>query len=111
MSGFCTSLEHGFIEAFRDFLAVDLRLSELTVKGHVIMLKRFAKWLKENGVSEVTQDVLPSYLKTYSGKSSSSYANVVKSLKRLFRDYLKRPELVETFRLPKHSFKPKASAK
>jgi integrase len=40
-------------------------------------------------------------------KSPSTYANHLKSLKVYCRDYLHRPQLVETFKFPQIPFKPK----
>jgi len=46
-------------------------------------------------------------LKQYRSKSISYYANIVKSFRRFFRDFLQRPELVTSFKLPKSGFVPK----
>jgi integrase len=39
--------------------------------------------------------------------SRARYANCLKAMRVFFRDYLKRPELVSSFQLPKSVFKPK----
>ncbi len=95
------------LNGFADFLKVDLRLNELTFKSHVIQAKRILKWLESHNITEVTRESLRNYLKQYSSRNVHTYSNVVKTLKRLFRDYLEKPELVESFRLPKKSFQPK----
>ena len=95
------------LNGFADFLRIDLRLNELTVKGHVLQVKRLLKWLDSHNVNEVSRETLRGYLKEYSDKNVHTYSNVVKTLKRLFRDYLDKPELVESFRLPKKPFQPK----
>jgi site-specific recombinase XerD len=101
--GSCYLPEPELLKAFKDFLTVDLRLSEITVQGHLIQLKRFLKWVKENklDVAKMTRDQVRAYLNVYSKSSAFSYANVLKTLKRFFRDYCGKPEIIETFRLPK----------
>ena len=94
------------LNGFADFLRIDLRLSDVTVKGHVIQAKRFLKWLDSQKLDEVTRETLRSYLKGYSEKNVHTYSNVVKTLKRFFRDYLDEPELGQSFRLPKKPFQP-----
>ena len=38
---------------------------------------------------------------------TSTYSNTLKSLKVFFRDFLNKPDIVETFRFPKQNYKPK----
>lgn len=47
------------------------------------------------------------YLRTYLNKSTYAYANQLKSLRRFFRDFLKRGDIVKSFKLPRNSFSPK----
>ena len=105
--GSCYLLKSELIQDFKDFLRIDLRLCNITVQGHVFQVKRFLKWVKQNNVEEVSQDTLRSYLREFSNSSAFTYANVLKTLRRLFRDFLSKPELVESFRLPKKPFKPR----
>jgi integrase len=43
----------------------------------------------------------------FNGMSPCTYANVLKSLKVFCRDFLKKPELIESFKFPQVPFKPK----
>jgi len=101
-------LEPKLVEDFKSFLSIDLRLNHVTVQGHVFQVKRFRRWLIKNRVNDVSRDVLRSYLREYASSSVFTYSNVVKSLRRLFRDFLDLPDLVGTFRLPKKPFVPKS---
>jgi integrase len=40
-------------------------------------------------------------------KSVSSYANYLKTFKVYYRDFLKQPEIIQDYKFPKQSFKPK----
>ena len=106
--GSCYLLEPKLVEDFKTFLAIDLRLNCITVQGHIFQVKRFQRWLIKNRVNEVSRDVLRSYLREYADSSAFTYSNVVKSLRRLFRDFLGMPDLVGTFRLPKKPLVPKS---
>lgn len=89
------------VKEFRRFLEVDLQLTERTVKGHTRIIARFVKWL---GPRPVTREVLREYLDQFRDMAKSTYANQLKSLKVFFRDYLKMPDLVETFKFPGKEF-------
>jgi integrase len=91
--------------AFKAFCMVDLQLTEETAKIHMAQVRRLMVWLENRPLS---QEALREYLSLFNGKSSCTYANVLKSLKVFCRDFLKKPELVESFRFPTQVFKPKA---
>jgi len=93
------------LERFKQFCTIDLSLSEETTQNHHCrQIKRFFKWL---GDREVTTDVIRDYLATFNGSAASTRANVLKSFRRFFRDFLKQGELVATFKLPRQEFRPK----
>jgi integrase len=62
------------------------------------------QWLDSKPLSLGT---LREYLSQFSGKNPYTYANALKSLKVFCRDFLRRPELVESFKFPQAPFKPK----
>ncbi|MEM3550814.1 MAG: phage integrase N-terminal SAM-like domain-containing protein [Candidatus Bathyarchaeia archaeon] len=97
--------EDDAIKGFADFSKVDLRLSEITVKEHLFEVKRFLEWFRLNSSKDVSRDVLREYLNRFNGCSAYTYSNVLKALRRFLRNYLDRPEAVESFRLPKKPFK------
>ena len=95
------------IEDFRDFLAVDLRLENRTVKIHCGNVKRFFRTVGK-APSEISKLDIRSYLhERMKQKSRSTTSNDLKSLKRFFRDFANCPELVKSFRFPQSPFKPK----
>ncbi len=80
---------------FREFCEVDLQLSGLTVRGHVRQIKRFLKHVKKFAHEDIR-----SFLAEFKDRSPNTYANVLKSLRVFFRDFLGRPDLVKSFRFP-----------
>jgi len=57
--------------------------------------------------SQATVEDVRSYLIRFKTKSPSTYANVLKALKLFFREFLRMPEVVETFKFPKRTYIPK----
>ena len=101
------SLQGIRVKDFRDFLAVDLRFENRTVVNHCKNIERFFK-IVHKGPQDVTKLDVRSYLhERMKKKSRATTNNDLKSLKRFFRDYLSRPEVVESFRFPQSPFKPK----
>ncbi len=94
------------LRRFRDFCLVDLNLAKSTVNLHNQNVSRFMKWSSEP-MSLVESETVREYLKTYLDKTSYSYANQLKTLRRFFRDFLERGEAVKSFKLPRNSFTPK----
>ena len=59
------------------------------------MSKSFLKsWQKT--VSDISREVIRSYLKGLNQAGTATYSNTLKSLKVFFRDFLNKPEAVET---------------
>jgi hypothetical protein len=94
------------MENFFDFQIVDLKRSERTAKEKVWYIQKFLKVVTKN-TSEISREDIRSYLKGLNGVGTATYSNTLKSLKVFFRDFLNKPEVVETFRFPKQNFKPK----
>jgi integrase len=91
---------------FASFCQVDLQLAERTVREHVWQIGRFLRTICKDP-KFITREDVRSYLATFAAKAPATRANVLKSLKVYFRDYLGRPKVVETFRFPKQEFSPK----
>jgi integrase len=92
------------VNNFKTFCEIDLQLSEETAKQHRAKIRAFLTWL--NG-KELTQSNIRTYLTLFTAKNPSTYANRLKSLKVYCRDYLRQPQLVETFKFPNIPFQPK----
>jgi len=56
---------------------------------------------------EISRESIRDYLDTIKEKAAPTRANVLKALRRFFRDFLEHGELVSTFKLPRQEFKPK----
>jgi len=94
------------MENFFDFMVVDLKRSERTAKEKVWYIEKILKVVTKN-LSEISRDDIRSYLKGLNNVGTATYSNTLKSLKVFFRDFLNKPDIVETFRFPKQNYKPK----
>ena len=91
---------------FFAFQIVDLKRSERTAKEKVWYIEKFLKVVSKN-LSEVSREDIRSYLKGLNDGGTATYSNTLKSLKVFFRDFLNKPDIVETFRFPRQNYKPK----
>jgi len=94
-----------FLSKFREFLIVDLRRSKKTAYEHTYYVKRFLK-ASDISLESVTSEDIRTYLKSLS-VSSAQYKNILMALKVFFRDFMKHPEVVASFRFPHQVYKPK----
>jgi integrase len=101
--------DSGIVHAeFLEFLRVDRNLAETTVRGHNYRVTKLFDFLAERRkVNPLDPDV--SDLRAYLGRADSVYMkqNALNTLRLFYRDYLRRGELVASFRSPKRPFKPK----
>jgi len=91
---------------FREFLKVDLRRSDKTAYEHKYYIKKFLNTLTKPVENATIEDVRQ-YLKNLKDISSAQYKNILMALKVFFRDFLKMPEVVSSFKFPHQVFKPK----
>ncbi|RLI05401.1 hypothetical protein DRO26_02295 [Candidatus Bathyarchaeota archaeon] len=91
---------------FYEFCLVDLQLSKLTAETHQKHVKRFFSVVRKSP-EEITCDDLRFFLIEWRDKPYY-YANLLKALKVFFRDFLKRPEVVSSFKFPLKPLKPKS---
>jgi len=87
------------------FVKIDLRRSEKTAYEHTYYIKRFFKELKVPIDSATSEDIREN-LKSLK-VSSAQYKNILMALKLFFRDFLKKPDVVSSFKFPHQVFKPK----
>ena len=95
------------VRDFHDFLLVELRMTEYTAKCHCWALRYF---LREVGKkpNEITKlDIRNFLFKEMQTKSDSTINNYLKTLKRFFRDYLQKPELIESFKFKRPEYREK----
>jgi integrase len=70
------------------------------------MIKRFLKMTSKHPEMVTTPDVR-CYLSRLSYLKPEVYASHIKSLRRFYRDFLARPEVVASFRFPSRTYEPK----
>ena len=85
---------------------VDLQLTENTAKDHRAKIRRFFLWINSKKYP-IVKDSIRDYLGQFNGKNPSTYANNLKSIKVFHRDFLGRPDLVNSFKFPNIPFRPK----
>ena len=91
-----TSLEE-IVSDFKVFLRINLVLSDLTVRDHVRIINFFLKVVGKP-IEEIDCQDVRSYLLKYRDKSPKTHNNQIGALKRFFRDYLGRKEVIESYR-------------
>lgn len=98
--------EERILSGFRDYLVVDRRLEKLTVDRHMLEMRRLFRTLSCHPLKATRLDIR-NYLRMFVDRSPFTYANVLKTLRVFYRDYLGRKEVVEGFRFPPKPFNPK----
>ena len=95
----------GLLSAFFDFCRVDLSLAESTTKGYKRKMRQFFKAVNKAAESVTAEDVR-SYLRPLADGNANTYGNALKPLKAFFRDLMKMPEVVESFKFRKIALAP-----
>ena len=95
----------GLLRGFFDFCRVDLSLSEATAKEYRRKTRRFLSAVNKPH-NEVTAEDVRAYLKPLAGGSPNTYGNALKPLKAFFRGYMRRPEVVASFKFRKIVLRP-----
>ena len=93
---------------FESFCRIDRNLSDRTVShnnGYPWQVKRFLEAVGKQPM-EINSDDVRNYLTRFEGKSPCTKANVLKALKVFFKHFLQRPEVTESFRFPKKTYRP-----
>ncbi|KXA88848.1 hypothetical protein AKJ62_04350, partial [candidate division MSBL1 archaeon SCGC-AAA259D14] len=88
------------VKDFKDFCGVDLDLADSTVQRHLAVVRDFLDYFDD--LSPLTKGKVREYLKERKrNEAKATYANRIKALRRLLRDFLESPELIEGFKLPR----------
>jgi integrase len=90
---------------FFDFCRVDLSLAEATAKEYRRKMRRFLAAVGRPPEAVTAEDVR-GFLKPLAGGSANTYGNALKPLKAFFRDYLRRPDVVASFKFRKIALRP-----
>ena len=99
--------EKNLEKSFSEFLSVDLCRGKRTVEEKLYYLRRFLEWLRAEGFREVDNETVRSYLKSLDASKTATYINTLKFLRVFFKQFLRRPEIVQSFQFPRQSFKPR----
>ena len=102
---FCTSSASSLLNDFYDFQIVDLQRAKTTAKDKVYYIHKFFSETKIDPKAVRVEDIRH-YLRNLVC-SCHVYKNLLGALKVFFRDFLDRPEVVESFKFPRSPFKPK----
>jgi integrase len=94
------------LEKFRDFVLVDLRRDKKTVHDHIYYTRKFLEHFSKP-VAMMTVEDVRTYFRSLNSASCHTYKNTLSALKVFFRDFLAKPQLVESFKFPRPPFKPK----
>ena len=79
------------LDSYRRFATLTLGLNESTVKGHLTVLRKFLRFTR----GRVTGEKIAEFVAMYRDRPIGTQHNVGKALRRFFRDYLQRPDLLE----------------
>ena len=90
------------LDEFREFLEVERQLAPRTVYHHVWYIGKLIEQTKEAGLNEIRD-----FMRGYMSGSASGYSNALKAMRVFFRDFLRRGDLVESFKFPATPFKPR----
>ncbi len=92
---------------FEKFLRVQKNLSDLTVQSHLNNLNVFLRQVKKPVNKLAYEDIQDFMLWIKENKSQKTYGNYLCTMKVFFRDFLKMPAMVNDFKFPSISVKPK----
>jgi len=94
---------------FVEFCRIDRQSAKRTIDDycqHLLKLGSFVESLNKYPIQATTQD-LRTFLSKFHDKSASTRANILKALKVFYRDFLRMPWVVESFRFPKRIYTPR----
>ena len=94
------------LDRFGNVCRVDRNLSERTVKDYSEQIRRFLATIKKPP-TEITADDIREYLSKFQDRSPCTKANVLKAFRVFFRDFMKMPQVIESFKFPKRIYSPK----
>jgi hypothetical protein len=93
-------LTTNLIERFREFQLVDLRRDDKTAYEKVYYVRKFLEQLTKP-VDIVDAEDIRQYLKTLNSSGNATYKNTLGALKVFFRDFLRMPHVVASFKFPR----------
>jgi len=94
---------------FEEFCRIDRQSANRTIEDyceHLTKLGHFLESTSKQPAQATTEDIR-SFLSRFQDKSASTRANVLKALKVFFREFLKMPSVVQSFKFPKRTYAPR----
>jgi integrase len=99
-------LERPRLSEFIKFYTVDLQLKEISAQRHMKRIERFLRTIGKSPEAVRREDVRDFLYKVKHSCSPWTYKNELSTLKRFFRDFLGRENLVQGFKFPRFPFQP-----
>jgi len=97
---------NNILESFKRFLSIDLALEPVSVINHLCKTRKMLSCFNKP-LNNVTKDDIRQFLEMVKENYSiNTYSCFIKTIRRLFRDFLNKPELAK-FRFPTIPFTPK----
>ena len=99
------------LSKFEQFCKVDRNLAPRTLShnnGYLWQIRRCVQSIRKHPL-QITEDDIRNYLTQFETKSPHTKANVLKALRVFFKHFLKMPEVVESFKFPKKTYRPRAA--
>ncbi len=87
------------VSRFKEFCIIDKCLAKRTAKHHENIIHKFLSTIGK-APSVIDDSDVRAYLASFKDKSPHTYRNILKSLRVFFRDFMQRPEVIQTFRFP-----------
>jgi integrase/recombinase XerD len=84
---------------FEDYLRIDRQLGEKSVEKYMMEIRKLFKRARFDPL-KVTKSEIRDYLRSFIERPANTYANVLKSLRIFYRDYLGKKEVIEGFKFP-----------
>jgi len=93
-------MNKALVDGFIRFMSIDLNLTSNTIRKHKRSIIRFLEYVGKP-IDTITVEDVRSFLESIKEQYSvHHYSNFIKALRRFFRDYLHKPWLIDSFRLP-----------
>jgi intergrase/recombinase len=92
-SGF--RVQKDVLKAFGDFLSVNMRLEQCTVKETLLNIRRFL----ENADYVVSVESVKRYLESYIPKKPKTYNSQITSLRRFIKEFLEMPDMIMSYKM------------
>lgn len=102
--GINTVRDYGKVKEFERFCLIDRRLSQDSAVHYCNTIFRLLMH-SQKPIARLVKDDIRDFLAIFS--NNHTYRNNLKGIRVFFRDFLRKPELIDTFRFPRSELQPK----